>query len=206
MRNLRTAIAALLVTTTAAAQTSGQQAHPEGLYVGHGQAFLFAKDTWVACTKLGRCSKGTYTLSDSRIKRESHSWWASEDFKRDNAFTFSEERIRITVPSFDKADAPPSGVFDPRKAKFLSAEDIRSRYTPGAVKTDRWEIEFRPDGSYTARDYSDPTPAVGTWTTDPAGFVQTRNASVGRTFRYVFYEYEGVVYINQDVVRGGDGR
>lgn len=190
--------AAIAISVVAPAQS---QVHPEGLYVGHNQVFLFAKDTWVACTKVDRCSKGTYTLSGSRILREAHSWWTREDFKRDNAFSFSDDQIRITILSFDKADAPPAGVFDPRKVRFMSAEDIRSRYAPGIVKTDRWEIEFKPDGAYTARDYNDPIPATGTWTANPAGYVETRNTSVGRTFRYVFYEYEGVVYINQDAIR-----
>lgn len=167
-----------------------------GLYFRSNQAIFFSQDRWVSCTRDEGCSFGAYAVDGSKLLRESYSWWANQDFKRSISFEVGSDKIRLGLLSFDKVELLPEQIPDPRKVKFFDAQEISARMVPGVVSTGKYESTYRPDGSYVAKELKSLDSGSGTWAVDPAGYVRTENPHTNRKFRYVFYEYNGVVYVN----------
>jgi hypothetical protein len=167
-----------------------------GLYFRSNQAIFFSQDRWVSCIRDEGCSFGPYAVDGSKLLRESYSWWAKEDFKRSISFEMGSDKIKLGWLSFDKVELLPEQIPDPRKVKFFDAKEIGSRMVPGVVSTGQYESTYRLDGSYLAKDLKSLDSGSGTWAVDPAGYLRTENPRANRKFRYVFYEYNGVVYVN----------
>ncbi len=167
-----------------------------GLYFRSTQAILFSADRWVSCLRDEGCSFGTYAIEGSKLSRESYSWWGKEDFKRNISFEVTGDQLKLGLLTFDKVEQLPERVPDPRKAKFLNAQEIAARIAPGTVSTREYEWIFRPDGTYSAKDLRSFSTGNGTWALDGAGFLRTENPQANRKFRYVFYDYDGITHLN----------
>lgn len=179
-----------------------------GLYFRSNQAILFSQDRWVSCIRDEGCSFGSYAVDGSKLLRESYSWWSKQDFKRSISLEVGSDKIRLGLLSFDKVELLPEQIPDPRKVRFFDAQEISNRMVPGVVSTGLYESTYRPDGTYLAKDLKSVgsgsgtggVSGSGTWAVDPAGYLRTENPQAARKFRYVFYEFNGLVYVNGEQI------